>query len=270
MNEDRYKEAFDKLGISKDFKERTLSYIQDDLKINNREEGRGMKKIVGLGVTAAVLVVALTVGLFINNNSDGTIALKESTGKVKVSFVEVEDLLDNIPGGNASGNLIYLTEEEIVNNYNSSIFSGTVEDIKNISIDFGDGITEYRAIATVSIEKMIKGVEKVGDKVEILLPASIALDGSEKIAIEDTYIIAKIKVGMKGIFMPIIYTEEHYWEENDSKLFLKDIAKYGLMDGMRFAILESKSGEIFNSAFSGINSNNTLEEVEEYIRVLIK
>ena len=273
MNSDKYKEAFDKLAISKDFKERTLSHIEEG-KIENSDINKGglaMKKAVSYGIIAAALVIALGMTLFLKGSNDDTaIALKESTGSVRVSYVASEDMPDTILGGEASGNLIYLTEEEIVNDYNSSIFSGTVLDIKNILIDFGDGISEYRAIATVSIEKTIKGEEESGDKVEILLPTGIALDGSEKVTLEDTYVIAKLKVGMKGIFMPIRYTEEHYWEENDSKLFLKDIAEYGLMDGMRFAILESKNGEIINGAFEGITSNSTLEEVDEYIRALMK
>ena len=273
MNKNRYKEAFDKLTISKDFKERTLSYMEEckKEKINENKGREDMRKIGRYGAVAAVIALALGVGLLFNdNNSDNSIALKESTGKVKVSYVAAEDLPETIPGGGASESLIYLTEEEIVNNHNSAIFSGTVEGIKNILMDFGDGITEYRAIATVSVEKGIKGEEKPGDKVEILLPTEIALDGSEKVTLEDTYIIAKVKVGMRGIFMPIRYTEDHYFEQNHSKLLLKDIAEYGLMDGMRFVILESKEGEVINGAFAGINSNSSLEEVEEYIRELMK
>ncbi|WP_426347923.1 hypothetical protein ACPWSR_09115 [Alloiococcus sp. CFN-8] len=273
MNNDKYKEAFDKLAISKDFRERTLSHIKEG-KIENRDIYKGgvtMKKAVSYGIIAATLIIALGMTLFLKGNNDDTeIALKESTGKVKVSYVASEDVPETIQGGEASGSLIFLTEEEIVNDYNSSILSGTVQDIKNILIDFGDGMTEYRAIATVSVDKAIKGEEKPGDKVDILLPTGIALDGSEKVTIEDTYVIAKLKVGMKGIFMPIRYTEDDYLEQYDSKLFLKELAEYGLMDGMRFAILESSNGEIINSAFSGITSNSTLEEVEEYIKSLMK
>lgn len=272
MNTDKYKEAFDKLDITKDFKEKTLSHIEEG-KIENIDNYKGgviMKKAVSYGIIAATLIIALGITLFLKgSNDDKSIALKESTGNVKVSYVASEDMTQAILGGGASDSLIYLTEKEIVNDYNNSIFSGTVQDIKNILIDFGDGFSEYRAIATVSIEKMIKGEEKEGDKIEILLPTGIALDGSEKVTLEDTYVIAKIKVGMKGIFMPIRYTEEHYFEQNDSKLFLKDLAEYGLMDGMRFAVLEDKDGQIINGAFEGVNSNSTLEEVEEYIKALM-
>ena len=272
MNSDKYKEAFDKLDISKDFKERTLSNIEEGKreKSDNYKGGVTMKKAVSYGIIAATLIIALGMTLFLKgNNDDKGIALKESTGKVKVSYVPSEDVPEVTAGGDAAGSLIYLTEEEIVNDYNNSIFSGTVQDIKNILIDFGDGFSEYRALATVSIEKTIKGEEKAGDKVDVLLPTGIALDGSEKVTLEDTYVIAKLKVGMKGIFMPIRYTEEHYWEQNDSKLFLKDLAEYGLMDGMRFAVLEGKDGQIINGAFEGVNSNSTLEEVEEYIKALM-
>ena len=75
MNKNIYKEAFDKLTISKDFKERTFSYMEEckKEKINKNKGKEDMRKIGRYGAVAAVIALVLGVGLLFNNKSDNEI-----------------------------------------------------------------------------------------------------------------------------------------------------------------------------------------------------
>ncbi|MHB1155189.1 MAG: hypothetical protein ACYC00_23055, partial [Eubacteriales bacterium] len=157
--------------------------------------------------------------------------------------------------------LVFLTEEEIFNNYNTSVFKGTVEEIRNIKIDF-NGSAEYRAIAKIKIDKIYRGNETAGDIISVLIPCPI----DSGTWVEDTDVISGIRVGTNGIFMPVKYDETSYREENGARVYWLDIAEYGFMDGMRFAFIKIENGMIFDrDAFMSVKTANSFDEIEEYI-----
>ncbi|MEL7659021.1 MAG: hypothetical protein AAGU75_24275, partial [Bacillota bacterium] len=66
------------------------------------------------------------------------------------------------------GDLIWLSQEDIFNKWNTAIFSGTVIKLDNIVISF-NGDKEYRAIAEISVDKLYRGDIDKGDTVSVLL-----------------------------------------------------------------------------------------------------
>jgi hypothetical protein len=162
--------------------------------------------------------------------------------------------------------LIWLSQEDIFNKWNTAIFSGTVTKLNNIVISFKSD-KSYRAIAEVKVDKIYRGAIDKGDTVSVLLPCPIG----GGIMMTGTEIISQLTVGTYGIFMPIEYDASAYWEQNGYTLKLQDVAPYGLADGMRFSFIESKDGIVFaRDMYPAISEAKTLEEIENYILGMIK
>ena len=259
MNKDIYRSAIDNIQFSQDLSTKVLNYLM------SQPQKRAMTikakpTIATLAVVICVLFLVFCIPLFSNGNSD--FELKNSRGNVRVKYV------DNVPDSalRSSSQLMWLTEEELFHKWNTSIFKGAVEEIRNIRIDF-NGSTEYRAIARIKIDKVYRGDESAGQVVSVLLPSPVGTG----LWIEDTDVISAMRVGMTGIFMPIKYDDTFYWEQNDTKLFWSDIAEYGFLDGMRFAFLVSDSeGIIFErEAYPSIAAANSLDEIERYIMQML-
>ena len=228
------------------------------------QDGIGKKKVnnkrlytVFAGV-ACVLVLIISIPMF-NDNSD--FELPNSVGNVSVKYI------NKTPSVLISSSLVWrLTEEELFHKYNTDIFMGQIEDIRNIKIDF-NGPIEYRAIAEIRIDKIFRGNGIVGETVSVLLPCSV----DTNVLVEDTKVVSSMRVGMTGIFMPIEYDETSYREENGAKIYWRDIANYGFLDGERYAFLNSDNGLIFaEDAYQSITSAISLEEIEEFVIKMIE
>ncbi|HHX56287.1 MAG TPA: hypothetical protein GX705_08060 [Clostridiales bacterium] len=186
--------------------------------------------------------------------------LPNSTGNVSVSYV------DKFPSVSKLSDLVWLTEDEIINEEEADIFKGQIKNIKNIEMDF-DGMTEYRSIAKIKVDKVYRGEVREGDTVSILLPCPINTD----VWVEDTGVVSAMREGLTGIFMPIKYNEDSYIEMNKAKIHLKDLTEYGFFDGERYAFIEASDELIFARwAFESIKDANSLEEIEQYILKTIR
>ena len=149
--------------------------------------------------------------------------------------------------------------------FDTAIFKGTVTEIENIELSF-NGEKAYRAIARIRVEAVYRGSCQEGEEVSILLPCAIDTDTK----VTDTEVVSAMRVGMHGIFMPMIYEETSYWEQNGARLALKDLAPYGLPDGERYAFLEIGDGLVFARwAYESISDAATLEDIETYILEMI-
>lgn len=204
-----------------------------------------------------VIIFGLGISLLGRRNY---IDLMLSTGNVKVSYI------NKAPNIASSNSLIELSEKELFEKYDTTIFKGEILDIKNIVIDF-NGSKEYRAIAKIKIDKVYRGLCSENEILSVLLPCAI----NSNVWVEDTGTVSSMRVGMTGIFMPIAYTEDSYREENGTKLYLKDIADFGFLDGERFAFLEVENGLVFSKwAYKSIENAKTLVDIEIYIESMIE
>ena len=163
--------------------------------------------------------------------------------------------------------LVYLTEEEMFAQENKYVFRGKVSGLTNITIDFY-GVKEVRCIATISVEKVYQGDVIAGEQITMLLPCAIDIVGY---AVEDTGVITQLECGMEGIFMPWIYDDNSYMEQNGAVLMKRDLAACGLADGMRWAFLSTDQGVLFErNAYPGAKNADNLDDIEAYVIEMLK
>lgn len=256
MNKNTYKSAIDNVNFSQNLESKIFNHLASHV---SQAEGKNKpiknRKLIALA-TLCTLVLFIGVSI-LNKRSD--FPLPNSTGNVYVKYV------DNPPIQRSSADLIWLTEEELFSKYNTAIFKGTVEEINNIKINY-NGSIDYRSIAKIKIDKVYRGDNSINETVSVLLPCPI----DTELLVEDTDVVSSMRIGTTGIFMPTLYDESFYHEENGAKILLMDIANYGFSDGMRYAFLETDDGLIFDrDAYKSISSASSLKEIEDYILKII-
>lgn len=261
VNNKNYKSALDNIPFSEDLDSKILSYLSSHSlpykKNSTLVKVKNKRSYISFAAAVTAMILTVTIYMF-NNNSD--FKLINSVGNVSVKYV------NKVPDTSLSHDLAALTEEELFHEYNTDIFMGKIEGIKNIKINF-NGSIDYRAIAKIRIDKIYRGNSTVGETVSVLLPCPIKTN----IWVEDTEVISSMRVGMTGIFMPLKYDKTSYREENGARIYLQDIAEYGFLDGVRYAFLNSEKGLIFDKvAYKPISSATSLQEVEAYIIKMIK
>lgn len=261
MNKNIYKSAIDNISFSEDLYEKTLDYLssqtsQPQEKVTNVKV-KGKKLCTTLTAIACVLILMISIHIF---NRNSYLHLKNSSGNVSVKYI------NKAPSVSSSYSLVGLSEEELFHKFNTDIFRGKIEGIRNIKINI-NGSTEYHAIAKIKIDKVYRGSGKVGETVSILLPSPI----NSNVSVEDTEVVSSMRVGMTGIFMPIKYDKTSYLEQDGAKIYWQDIAEYGFLDGLRYAFLNSPNGLIFEkNAYKSIASASSLEDIEQYVLKMIK
>lgn len=161
----------------------------------------------------------------------------------------------------SSGDLPWLTEEQLLNGQATHVFLGKVVDLQNLCLDF-NGSREYRALAAIEVEKAYRGGLSKGSVVTLLLPCPI----NAQIAVSETQVASSFRIGMRGIFMPKAYQAQDATTLNGATLYLQELAEYGLPDGERYAFLETEQGLIYARwAYEGLEGAQTLEDVTAYL-----
>ena len=208
---------------------------------------------------ACMAVCAAIVLPRLGNNSrlPGWINLsKETTAKVELAEGE-------LPENGAKNSLVYFSEEEMFAMEDIYIFRGTVTDITNLKIDF-NGEQELFCVVTIRAEKVFQGDIPAGKTIRMLVCCPINPDG--RAAAEDHGVIAQVKVGMEGIFMPMICDESAVWEENGATLTMLDVAQCVLGDGVRWVFLGTDRGlSYLQPAYPGAKGSATLDDIEAYV-----
>jgi hypothetical protein len=261
MNKNIYKSAIDNIQFSENLSEKTLDYLCSNILQTQKKatavKVKNKRLSIALVAAACVLTFLISIPIF-HGRSD--FELPNSVGNVSVKYI------NKAPNISAAYSLVSLTEEELFHKYNTDIFMGKIEDIRNIKIKFNSSY-EYRAIAKIKVDKVYRGNKKVGETVSALLPCSV----NTSVWVEDTEVVSSMRVGMSGIFMPVKYDKTMYREENGAKIYLQDIAEYGFMDGERYAFLNSNNGLIFaKHAYKSIDTVTSLEEIEKYVIKMIQ
>lgn len=203
---------------------------------------------------ALFLIVGLTGKMILDKRN--LIPLENSHGNIKIKYI------NDAPDFKVSYDLVYFTEEELIQREGLEIVKGTITEIKNIEVII-EGNKEYYALASISVEKVYQGQSQIGDVIVMKLPCPI----DTGVWVEDTGIASAMRVGMKGIFMPFTYDEENsFYRRGDTTLYWKDIVDYGLLDGERYAFLETPTGIIYaDFAYPSLEGATSLEEIESFI-----
>lgn len=241
----------------------SIGMLDEDILERSEKKMRNSGRIIiTLGTIAACLALIFTLALPSKNKPLENITMPAAFQSGIAKYIES-------PPSDLSftkADLMWLSQEDIFNKWNTAIFSGTVTKLNNIVINF-NGDKSYRAIAEIKVDKIYRGAIDKGDTVSLLLPCPIG----GGIRMTGTEIISQLTVGSTGIFMPIEYDGSAYWEQNGYALKLQDVAPFGLADGMRFAFIESKAGIVFaRDMYPAISEAKTMEEIENYILGMIK
>lgn len=219
---------------------------------------RASLRVLASAAACLVLAAGILAGGMRLAKGSNEIPLSGSSAGVTARYI------DKAPGISSETSLVWLSEDEIFTRWNTAIFRGTVTEVQNIEVDF-NGAKLYQAIAKVRVSRAIRGPFGEDDVVPVLLPSTVG-DGSR---VEDCDVIESIRVGIEGIFMPIVYDDENnFFEMNGVTLDKRDLAPCGLADGMRWTFFETPHHLIYaSSAYPTLAARaaKTLDEVEEFI-----
>ena len=118
------------------------------------------------------------------------------------------------------------------------------------------------------MQEVLRGNLAEGTTVTVLLPGPVSV---ERLWIEDTGLSSQMTAGIRGIFMPIRYDERSIREENGVKLALLELAAYGLLDGERWAFLETAKGLTYYTwSYPSLAGAKNLEGIKEIILPKLK
>jgi len=266
MKNKRIVDSWNKIGPNADTEARMLESIlaynhsdeTEEEKVTAMNKVFNWRRLVPIAAFFALLVI--TIIPFLNNSGEDFDLLLSDKG-TKVSYVS------KVPNMNMNNSLVYLTEDELLadtyKGYTVVIFSGTVTEVKNIRLDFGDGSDNYRAVAKILVDDILRGDMIIGGTVDLLLPAPVGIEGFH---VSDTGISSQMAVGVTGVFTPMKYDETSIREQSGKKIYLLDLAGYGLPDGERWAFLETANGLQYNhEAYTSLVKAKNLDDVKEYI-----
>lgn len=220
---------------------------------------KGKKRWI-LPVLISLLLLAAGCGVWLWNGTNRDLPLN-----VKITYLN-EYPAERVVASKSL--LLALSEEELFTYFDTAVFRGTVTEISNVEIDF-NGAREYRALVKILVENVYRGKCTAGDTVTVMAPCPIGTNTW----VEDTDVISNLRVGMCGIFMPIIYDEESVWSQNEASIRLQEICAYGFADGMRYAFLETgPDGAVTfaRDSYESISNAKNLAEVEAYVITMIE
>lgn len=217
---------------------------------------------------AACLAIAVIVGLVAivldgkpNDPTQGKLTPSERTTATIAYGVPKE-----ATPGKGVYSLISYTETETFALEDLYVFRGIVRDLSNLTIDFGESTT-YCCIAAIDITKVYKGNLQRGDRIKMLLPFPVGIEGWYQ---ENCDALTSIEVGMEGIFMPWAYDDSARWEMGKT-VMLQDLAACGLPDGHGWAFLYDGTRLIYDSAsYPGAYGATTLDDIQEYVTKMIE
>ncbi len=230
----------------------------DDKYLISAKSLRKRKKVgKNLLAVAACAVVLIGAGIWYSRDNQ-MIELPRSSDDVSAMYVSF------VPESDEIVSLVPLTENEIFNKNNTTIIRGTVNEVRNIEIDFA-GEKEYRAIASIEVNKVLRGDCIVGETITMLLPGPVY----GKFNTQENEVISAIKKGVEGIFMPVKFDQNSVIKENGVELYERDLADYGLLDGSRYAFLDIGNIIYSKDSFSGLADVDSLDAIEDYIYKMI-
>jgi hypothetical protein len=210
-----------------------------------------------------ILIIVIGFGAVSDARLTGSgrfINLKRSSGDVVVEYI------DRVPSVSVQKSRVMDSEEDIFK-YSTSIFKGKILGIQNIKIIFCKlGSEYYQAIVKVKIDEVYHGHEKAGDTVEMRIESPVGITVDQWIEDREDYYA--MRLGAEGVFMATEYKENDYWEEVDSRLYVKEISDYCLR-GERCAIIQNENGYFFRGN-SPILYYDSFNDVKKYVLEMIK
>jgi hypothetical protein len=227
---------------------------------------QNLKKSLRVIIIAAVLTAAAVVVLLLLLNDSDRIVLERSTGNIRVRYVS------EVPEQSAMMNIAPRPEYYFFEHENTPyIFYGTVKEIRFIETDYSrteyeyyssfDGVNKgYYIIAKIEVKEVFRGELNVGDVITTMT-GNKYFSGYEMIPLFK-------EAGVSGIFMPIKFGEDEYWEAYDIRLYMRDFADFGLWETYMF--VEKEAGVAFYYwDFPSLHKNSAMDDVRELVNFYV-
>lgn len=217
-------------------------------------------------VAAAVAAIAAVAVLFLLPRGGKTpaeaISLSERSKGFTVSYVE--RLPNDLPRSEAC--LAWFTEDELLNNFDTLIFRGRVQSLRNLAVDV-EGERLWWSIAEIEVLRVLRGEAAEGETLRVLMQVPF-VDGV-RISGADT--LYQLREGMEGIFMPRVYEDSDVYRYGGAELCLTDLAPCGFPDGVRFAFLQTEEGLVFpRDSWPSLAEAETLDELESALGTMLE
>lgn len=220
------------------------------------KKNKKKRAIIFIGVLIVMVFSGLLFKVTVKNKGH---KLKYSSGNI--SIISIKNDIDIQKGRNYD--LQYISVDNIINHSDINIIRGIVKKIENIKVKIGEK-EDFRAIVEIDVKEVIKGNLNNKKNIKVLVPikSTIATFSDE------------IQTGIEGIFMPVTYDEsgdKYFIKSGKNKLVLKDLADYGLLNGVYWLFLEKNGQCLFDrDKFDEIKDVKNLDKIEEYIKKRIK
>ena len=147
--------------------------------------------------------------------------------------------------------LIALSEEELLRidaTYphlrHIEVFCGTVLRCDNIEVALKNWTNCY-CLVQVRVDNVYRANCAAGDVVTVLSPMPSGAGCSLSLEMA-----GQLRLGMEGIFLSVAYAEDDALRVGDAALYWRDLAPYGLSDGIRDLLLQGQEGGLIYEEFA--------------------
>ena len=250
----------------------------DEALLKRSESVKRKNVWVKLGTSAACALLAVAIAVPFFGGKGERIPLPNTTDAIKV--YEMKKLPSQMTTVACSYAYNYTPKEIFAQK--TDIYKGEIIDCDTLRIDFG-GVTEYRSVVTIKVERAYRGEISEGETIRLLLPVGFYFSETPVYS-SITKVVEKMEVGMKGIFMTVPYDESSCATFNGKTLMLSDIADCGMGDGERWCFLDTGNGIAMGDMWreedgpfgalpyeqDAVYENITLDAVETYVLQMLK
>ena len=214
-------------------------------------------KPLAIVVAACLTLVCLIMPISISRYNSSFINIESNVGNISLRYVPKWEIRD---GENNSDLLPYFTEFELFNNA-EYIFSGTIESIKQIEMNF-DGTRVYKSLITVTVDEKYKGD----------CPDTIVIMGAPIGIWESTNndLLYSLEKETYGIFMTDAVLQGEMLSENNCSFDASQICNARIGDGVRFGFIKGENDSIIydKQAYPTLDKD-TWNDAVEYVKKMV-
>lgn len=175
-------------------------------------------------LVAGLIMFIFVIGILASSLAYPQIDLINSSEKTSVRYVPkwiVKETDSLVP---------YYTEQELFEQADY-IFSGTIDEIKQIEINF-DGKKVYKSLISITVNEKFKG--DCQDKIQIMAAAIGVYEST------NNKLLYELNEGAYGVFMATKVTQDEIMMENECQFNASEICDAQFEDGFRFGFIKDE------------------------------
>lgn len=216
----------------------SLNYLDSDLlehhlkikmaKNRGRAGRKARLKLIKPMLVAGLIAFVFVIGIITSNLAYPQIDLINSSEGISVRYIPkwvVKETDSLVP---------YYTEQELFNR-SDYIFSGTIDEIKQVEIDF-DGKKVYKSLIFITVDEKFKG--DCPDQIQVMATAIGIYEST------NNKLLYELNEGAYGVFMATEVTQGEMMMENDCQFDASEICDAQFEDGFRFGFIKDEKTDM--------------------------